>query len=176
VFASFVIGLVLVQMAGCSSGTTRPKAAVSGDTVHFTDFSDNDGSEGAVIFTGAIGDYGKAVSIYPNGTIDPEHDSELNFALAKGSFRISLVDLHKKIVGALKTSQPNPRSCSGYLSVSGTSPILAGSGTGAYARMSGVLDVTMTLDEIVPKSKCDWSGTVLKQAIVISGLGTVTFG
>ena len=35
-FASFVIGLVLVQMAGCSSGTTRPKAAVSGDTVHFT--------------------------------------------------------------------------------------------------------------------------------------------
>jgi len=36
-----------------------------------------------VILTGVIGDFGEAVSVYPDGTIDPQHNAELNVALTR---------------------------------------------------------------------------------------------
>ncbi len=54
-----------------------PPAAVfrGGDTVHLVDYTDNDGPDSAVILTGAIADFGKAVSVNPDGSVNPEHNS-----------------------------------------------------------------------------------------------------
>ena len=46
-------------------------------------YSENDGPTARVILTGAIGDYGKAVSVHPDGTTDPEHGSQLKLGLLR---------------------------------------------------------------------------------------------
>ena len=58
--------------------------------------------------------------------------------------------------------------------MTGTTPIVAGSGTGAYRGISGTFTMTVTIDEIVAKSKCNPSGEFLAQAIVMTGSGTVS--
>jgi hypothetical protein len=54
-----------------------------------------------VVLSGAIGDFGEAVSVLPNGTVDPEHSSQLRLALTQGSFRIVIGPLHAKLLNAL---------------------------------------------------------------------------
>jgi 5-formyltetrahydrofolate cyclo-ligase len=100
--------------------------------VHLTDYTDNDVPTSTVILTGAVGDDGKAQSVNPDGTVNPEHNSELNLALAQGSFWLSSADLDKKFVSAMSTFPPDKVTCSGAVTVTGTSPVVAGSGTGSW--------------------------------------------
>ena len=47
-------------------------------------YGDNtDGAYWRAIVSGVIGDYGPAVSIYPDGQVDPAHNSELDLRLAR---------------------------------------------------------------------------------------------
>ena len=157
--------------AGATAATTTPTAAA----VHLTDYTDNDGPTSTVILAGAIGDYGKAESVNPNGTINAEHNSELNLMLTQGSFRLNIGDLGKKFVSALSQFPPNAVTCSGTVTVTGPTPIVAGSGTGSYKGISGNFNLTITLDEVYSKANCTASGAFLAQAIVITGSGTVSF-
>jgi hypothetical protein len=159
--------------AGGSAAATTPTA---GATVHLTDYSDSDGATSTVILTGAVGDFGKAVSIYPNGTINPQHNSELRLALARGSFRISVADLDKQIVSAFRQFPSNTSTCSGTVTATGATPIVAGSGTGSYKGIRGNFNLTATIDEVVSKSTCNASSPFLAEAIVITGSGTVALG
>jgi hypothetical protein len=90
-----VLGVVVFigafSMAGCSSAA--PKAAAGGNTSVATAMKDNsansggtrilvysinsDGADFRSIVTGAIGDYGPAVTVYPDGKADPTHSSQL---------------------------------------------------------------------------------------------------
>ncbi|GAA3846224.1 hypothetical protein GCM10022403_092500 [Streptomyces coacervatus] len=149
---------------------------MAGSTVHLTDYSDNDGAKSKVILTGAIGDYGGATSVSANGTKDLAHRSELDLALVHGSFRVRIADLDKKIVSAFSHFPSNTSTCSGSVIVTGAAPIIAGSGTGSYRRISGSFNLTVTIDEVVAKSKCDASAPFLDQAVVISGSGSVSLG
>ena len=80
--------------------------------MHVVDYSDNDGPRSKVILTGATGDFGGAVSVYPGGRTDPQHNAELNVALTRGSFRMSTVGLDKKIVSAFSRARFNTGTCS----------------------------------------------------------------
>jgi hypothetical protein len=82
---------------------------------------------------------------------------------------MSMVGLDKEIVSAFSRVRCNTSTCSG--NVTGTTPIVAGSGTGAYGGISGTFIMTVTIDEIVVKSKCSPSGEFLAQAIVMTGSG-----
>jgi hypothetical protein len=144
--------------------------------VDFTDYTDNDGPESTVILTGAIGDYGKAVSVRPDGTVDPDHSSQLDLALRDGSFRIDIAVLHKKFVGVMSHFPPNTGTCSGTVQVAGATPVVAGSGTGAYKGISGSFDLTITLAEVDAKTNCGASSAFLRQSIVTAGSGTVSLG
>ncbi len=147
-------------------------AAPSGGAVHFTGYTDNDGPTSTAILTGAVGDYGKAQSVNPDGTVNLEHNSELDLALAQGSFRLSIADLDKKFVSAMSTFPSDKVTCSGAVTVAGTSPVVAGSGTGSYKGISGTFNLTLELDEVDPTLNCS---TFLAQVIVITGSGTVSF-
>jgi hypothetical protein len=149
---------------------------MAGSNVHLTDYSDNDGAKSKVILTGAIGDYGGATSVSANGTKGSAHRSELDLSLAHGSFRVRIDDLDKKIVSAFSHFPSNTITCSGSVIVTGAAPIVAGSGTGSYRRISGSFNLTATIDEVVAKSRCDASGAFLNQAVVISGSGSVSLG
>jgi hypothetical protein len=50
----------------------------------------SDGPDFRAILTGAVGDYGPAVTVLPNGTVDPEHTSEMELKLVCWGARRSL--------------------------------------------------------------------------------------
>jgi hypothetical protein len=164
----------VVAIGSCAAAANARKPTRSAATFQLVSYSNNDGPRSEVIVTGAIGDYGEAVSVYPNGTVDRQHDSQLEFALTRGSFRVSIADLDKEIVNAFSASEPDPRTCSGRVRATGTTPILKGSRTGAYAHLSGRVTLTITFAEIVPRSTCNWTAAFVRQAMVVEGSGTIT--
>jgi hypothetical protein len=127
-----VISLVLLaalMMAGCASpvalktAATRP-AARAGARVNVIAYSINsDGPRFQAIVSGAVGDYGSAVTVDANGKADPEHGTELLLNLASGSFRLSIGSLEKKFVQAASQEPIYPRTCSTYLRVTAAAPI-----------------------------------------------------
>jgi hypothetical protein len=160
--------------AGVTSATRTP---VAGGTVRFTAYANDDLPGATVILTGVIGDFGAAVSVLPDGTIDPEHTSEFNLALTQGSFRISIAVLHEDLVRAFGHFKPNLRTCSGHVTVAAAAPIVAGSGTGSYKGISGNFNLTATVNEVDGKSSCSGGPSVLlAQDLSIAGTGTVSFG
>lgn len=170
----FASALVATDAFGAT--THSPK----GGTVNVADYGDGSGAGGTVVLTGAIGDFGSSVSIDANGTVDPQNNTEVILALTQGSFRISVVSLDKKINAAFNKFQPSSTTCSGQLSVPGTTPIVAGSGTGAYEGISGSFNLTLTFAEIGPKlksGKCNDSNSApaLGSAMIVIGSGTVSY-
>ena len=96
-----------IATAGCASAATPASAAsasaaaatataaktVKGAT-HIIAYSINsDGPDFREILTGQVGDYGPGVTVHPDGTVDPEHTSELELNMSHGSFRLSIAAL-----------------------------------------------------------------------------------
>src|SRR5437660_4086846 len=90
---------VTLSAGGCSAsaapkrpgdtGTASAAAAstgtpVTGGAVRLTAYTDNDGPNATVVLTGAIGDFGTAVSVNSNGKPDAEHASQWDLRLAHG--------------------------------------------------------------------------------------------
>jgi hypothetical protein len=172
-------------MGGCATAATQAPAAAgtsavtttaAGGPVHIIGYGQNsDGPDFTVILTGAIGDYGPAVTVHPNGTIDPEHTSELSLGVRDGSFRLNIASLDKEIISVNSHWRSN-RTCSFHLSVSAATPIVAGSGTGSYRGISGNLSTTVTIDEVDVKPCPGGTSRFLAQLIFMVGSGTVSFG
>ena len=161
--------------APAAHGPARPSAG--GGRVFVTAYQNDDLPGATVVLSGAIGDFGAAVSVLPNGTVDPEHSSQLRLALTQGSFRIVIGPLHLALENALSHAPYNLQTCSGHAAVTGAAPIVAGSGTGAYKGISGSFTLTITLNEADAKPGCQpFSGTaLLAQSIFIAGTGTASF-
>jgi hypothetical protein len=180
-----------VALAGCAdqakpaaSGTTaaagRTLAAKgghpAGGTVHIIDYSINsDGPYLRAILTGAIGDYGPAVTVYPDGRVDPQHTSQMRLSLTHGSFRLGIAALDKQIVKAYSHWPADRATCSGSISFTISAPVVPGSGTGMYAGISGRFSMTVTIDEVDVKPVCDGTSRFLSQVILMTGTGTVSF-
>jgi hypothetical protein len=182
--------LTALTMAGCgaakanasstaAAGTpvaTMARAAASGGTTNIMIFSVNsDGAYFRAIVTGAIGDTGPAVTIYPDGKVDPAHNSEMVLKLAHGTFRLAIRALDKAFVKATSHEPIYPKTCSDLLSVTSTTPIVPGSGTGAYRGISGSFPVTVTLNEVEQKPCQPSPGGFAAQLITVAGSGTVSF-
>jgi hypothetical protein len=184
-FAAVVLAGALAA-AGCACAATTGTASASAArtwaasatgtsaVAHIAAYSINsDGPGFRVILTGpAIGDYGPAVTVYPDGRVDPEHTSEMRLELTRGSFRVSIAGLHKKLVNAFGHSAYYAKTCSGHVSVTAAAPVVAGSGTGAYRGIRGGFEVTATVDEI-DKPPCGAPSAFVTQIIYIAGSGTV---
>jgi hypothetical protein len=153
-------------------GTTPATALTSGGNVHLTAYTDNDGPTSRVVLTGAIGDYGKAESVNPGGSVNTKHNSQLNLTLTHGSFRLNIAELDKKFVAVVANLPINTITCSGMASLSEPVPVMAGSGTGSYKGISG----TLTLDETYRPTGCTETSPYVAQTIVITGPGTVSVG
>jgi len=153
----------------------RSATRASSGHVYFTAYENDDLPGTAVVLSGAIGDFGAGVSVLKNGKVDPEHSSQVNLALTQGSFRIVIGPLHTKLLNALSHASYNRTTCSGHVAVTGTAPVVAGSGTGAYLGISGSFTLTITGNEVDGKPGCHpFSGPLLAQSIFISGSGIVS--
>jgi len=170
---------------GCVSAATMPPAAAAasaraaaatGGTANIMIYGVNsDGAYWHAIVSGVIGDYGPAVSIDPNGQVDPAHNSELDLQLTHGSFRLSIAALDKKFVKAAAHEPVYPKTCTDLVSVTGTTPIVAGSGTSAYRRIRGSFPVTLTLNEVEARPCQPSPGAFRAQLITVAGSGTIWF-
>ena len=134
-----------------------------------------DGAYWHAIVSGVIGDYGPAVSIYPGGEVDPAHNSKLALRLTHGSFRLSIAALIKAFVKAAAHEPTYPKTCSDLIRVTGTTPIVAGSGTGAYRGIRGSFPVNLTLNEVEAKPCQPSPGAFRAQLITVPGSGTISF-
>jgi hypothetical protein len=171
---------------GCVSAATTPPtaaatasaraAAATGDSANIMIYAANtDRAYWHVIMSGMIGDYGPAVSIYPNGQVDPAHNSELELRLTHGSFRLSIAALDKAFVKAGSHAPIYLKTCTDLISVTGTTPIVAGSGTGAYRGIRGSFPVTLTLNEVEARPCQPSPGAFRAQLITVAGSGTISF-
>ncbi|HEY3977495.1 MAG TPA: hypothetical protein VGM79_09505 [Streptosporangiaceae bacterium] len=158
-----------------ASGPAASRAQAGG-TVQFVDYQDNDGPRAAAVLTGAIGDYGPAVSVHPDGTTDPDHDSQLKLVLARGSFRLSIARLDAQLVAVFRHFPPDRATCSGTVTVTGAVPVVAGSGTASYRGISGTFDMKITIAEVDARAGCSGTSAFLAQAVIFAGTGTVSFG
>jgi hypothetical protein len=171
--------------AGCVSAAAKPPAAAtasaraaaaSGGTATIMIYGVNtDGAYWHAIVSGVIGDYGSAVSIYPNGRVDPAHNSEMALRLTGGSFRLSIAALIKAFVKAAAREPIYPKTCSDLIRVTGTTPIVAGSGTGAYRGIRGSFPVTLTLNEVEARPCQPSPGAFRAQLITVVGSGTISY-
>jgi hypothetical protein len=158
-----------------SAPAAAPAAGATSRTAHIMAYSINsDGPAFQVIVTGAVGDWGQALSVYPDGAVDPDHTSELSLKLTRGSFRLSIARLDAGIVSAYHHWPSNPGTCSGSIAVTAATPIVAGSGTGSYRGISGTFTVTATIDEIDVQPVCDGTSPFRAQVVFILGAGTVS--
>jgi len=170
---------------GCVSAATKPlaaatasarAAAATGGRANIMIYAVNtDGAYWHAIVSGVIGDYGPAVSIFPNGQVDPAHNRELDLRLTRGSFRLSIAALDKKFVKATSHEPIYPRTCTDLVSITATTPIVAGSGTGAYRGIRGSFPVTITLNEVEARPCQPSPGAFRAQLITVAGSGTVSF-
>ena len=172
---------------GCVSAATKAPAATTAPAVAraaaATDGKANimiygvntDGAYWHAIVSGVIGGYGPAVSIYPNGQVDPAHNSEMELRLTDGSFRLSIAALDKTFVTATSHEPIYPKTCTDLVSVTGTTPIVAGSGTGAYKGIRGSFPVALTLNEVEATPCQPTPGGFRAQLITVAGSGTISF-
>jgi hypothetical protein len=158
------------------SATAASKSAPAPAQTHIILYNINsDGPYYRAVVTGTISDYGPAVAVYPNGKVDPGHNSEMELKLQDGSFRLSIAGIEKTFFAHVESQPVSPASCSHFESFASTVPIVAGSGTGAYRSMTGSFGMTVTADE-VQSMPCTPPITKppLWEVIVLAGSGTVT--
>ena len=159
-----------------AAATSATGPAAARDNAHLMVYSINsDGPDFRAIVTGAIGDYGPAVTVFPNGQVNPSHTHDLELKLTRGSFKLSITELDKKFVAVTSHEPIYPRTCSDYMTASAPMAVVPGSGTGAYRGISGRFAVTITADE-VEKKPCQPVGAIQYQALVLRGPGHVSVG
>jgi len=180
--ATVLIGALAATGCAASAASTAAAAtsatgtAAARDNAHLMVYSINsDGPDFRAIVTGAIGDYGPAVTVFPDGQVDPSHTHDLELKLTRGSFKLSITELDKKFVAVTSHEPIYPRTCSDYMTASAPMAVVPGSGTGAYRGISGRFAVTITADE-VEKKPCQPVGAIQYQALVLRGPGRVSVG
>jgi hypothetical protein len=136
---------------------------------------DSDGPDLRAILTGAVGDYGPAITVHPDGTVDPQHTSQVELNLVRGAFRLSIARIEQKIVSAYRRWPADSRTCSGSIGFTAAAPVVPGSGTGSYRKISGSFMMSVTIDEVDAGPACDGTGRFLSQVILLAGSGTVSF-
>jgi hypothetical protein len=173
--AAAVLGTSLVAAALLGSGAAGAQKSPPGiqGEVHFAIWSvDSDGPDFQAILSGAIGDYGPAVTVLPNGQVDPEHTSEIELRLHHGTFRLYIDGITSKFRAQAAHEPVYPATCSDYMNVAASVPVVAGSGTGAYRGIHGHFSSALSGYEDEKAQPC--GGGFLAQILVLTGSGTVS--
>jgi hypothetical protein len=136
------------------------------------------GTVGTIVIAGAIGDYGKVLTVGANGKPNP-NGHFVDVTLKKGTFKVNKTGLDKASNNPRPTVQSAATCSFGF---SATGPITLSGGTGAYAGISGTLTTTLTFGGIGPRyttgakiGKCNMSNNAqpLAQFGTAVGHGTI---
>jgi hypothetical protein len=188
-----IVGAALA-LAGCGTAAAahqpaqtsaqvpaNPAVANVRGTTNIVIYSVNsDGPYFRAVLSGSIGDYGPAVAVYPDGKVDPEHDSELQLDLSRGTLRLNIAKLDQEFSRAIMPYPRYPATCSAYVSFTTRVPVVAGSGTGSYRGITGDFTLGVTADEALAGAgsgagePCTQVQRRLWEIIILGGPGTVS--
>jgi hypothetical protein len=177
-----ILLLCLVALASCSRRSSggsadeppaTPSATPTDHAIAFSAYSDNDGPIATAVVTGAVGDYGRLVSVLADGRMDPQHNNDLRFELHRGSFVVNIRGLGRSLATDFATFPPNRTTCSGRVTATRRAPVVSGEGMGAYASLTGALNLTITIDEVDARKGCGPSSHFLAQNVLITGTGRI---
>lgn len=176
-----VLGAGAVAVAMLSAAASPASAAAAGlepalgvhGEVHLAIWSVNsDGPDFQAILSGAIGDYGPAQTVLPDGKVDPEHTRQMELELRHGTVRLYIDGIVSKFQAQTAHEPIYPATCSDYFSVTANVPLVAGSGTGAYRGIRG--DFYSTLSGYEDQKTPPCTGGFLTQILLLTGSGTVS--
>jgi hypothetical protein len=167
---------VSVAAAATTSSTTTPSSGPIKVWVTPAGQNTTTKTPGKILITGAIADHGTVITT--NAAKKPTTKGSYKLLRFKdGTILVDGAQLNK----ALTTGQPSTLNASNCSAIFGaTAPVTLGSGTGAYAGISGTVTITATFAFIGPKTK---SGTCTMKTSAqpvgtytsITGSGTVSF-
>jgi len=132
----------------------------------------SDGPDFQAIVSGAIGDYGPAVTVLPDGKVDPEHTSEMELELRHGTFRLYIEPIANKFRAKTSHEPVFARTCSDYFDVTASVPIVVGSGTGSYRGIAGNFSLSLMGNEDQVSPPC--GNAFARQILLLTGSGTVS--
>lgn len=177
VLAAVVITASLAAAQSSSSAVAvaapgRPAPAVHGE-VHLVIWSvDSDGPDFQAVLSGAIGDYGPAVTVLSDGKVDQDHTSEMDLELRHGTFRLYIGAIAGKFRAQTADEPTYLATCSDCVNVTANVPVVAGSGTGSYREVRGNFSLSLTgvEDQITPPCRPGFA----RQILMLMGSGTVS--
>jgi hypothetical protein len=151
------LATLLIGGVGASAAVTP---ATPGGVIHVLRVQADNGPA-YFIFTGAFADAGVG------------HQGDI--VLSRGSFKANTAALDKLLSGE---GSFDAATCSFFIKA--TAPVTVYGGTGAYAGISGTVNVTATVNEIATRTsdgKCNTSNNAasLSTISVVKGSGTVSF-
>jgi hypothetical protein len=173
-------GLVVVLGAVVLGTTTAfGSAPISGTIQVLAIPASANGANGKILVAGALGDFGKYVTINKAGKPD-QSGNFVRVTLQKGAFEIDSTALNQRAAD----SEPifNQNTCSGYETITGPNTLLKGSG--AYAGITGTINVTETIEYDLSRYKsgakqgqCNTADTTKPLAFsgYVVGTGTVVY-
>ncbi len=173
-----IVILAVVLGGGSALGSARATMPAGGPVyIHATG---GNGPAGSIVITGAIGDYGKTLSIDRNGKTD-SNGNYVRITLQHGTFEVDSTTLNAKTNHA----RPSVDRATCSFRFTGTGPVTLFNGTGLYKGIKGKVMITISFGGIGPfyksgphKGQCNMSDSapLLAQYGSISGPGTVAFG
>jgi hypothetical protein len=178
--ASAIAAVGIIATSAIAAPTLAGASSPSGGKVALWANANLTGATSKIVMVGVIADSGVGTSIDKNGKVDPNGSYE-RIIFKKGSFEADATGLDQNA----NTTQPtldDVSTCSFAFSASG--PITLSNGKGAYAGISGTLNVTEQFVGIGPRHKtgknkgaCNQSDSArpVAGAGAISGTGAVAF-
>ena len=152
--------MVSAALLAVSVGFASASGTSTQGEVHVYEADINDaGNVGTVILTGAITDYG---TDYQGAGPDGSN----RIVLTKGEFAVDV----SKVGTKLHNLPVDPTTCSADGTVAGRIPIVPDSGKGAYAGISGTLDIKASEASIACGGT---SGEWFPGVLIVRGSGTV---
>jgi hypothetical protein len=170
VLAALAVAAVLVGTGAAAAPTGGPIALYA---------NAGNGPSQRIVFVGAIGDYGTALSVDKNGKVD-NNGNFVKVKLTRGTFWIDTTALNKTMNSGPAPQVSSHATCSAAFSGSG--PVKFFNGRGLYKGISGTANVTLTFGGVGPryksgpkKGQCKQSSNPRAQYGVVMGQGTVSF-
>ena len=175
-----IAGVVILAavVGGGSAFASRTANMPAGGAVYIHATGSN-GPAGTIIITGAIGDYGKTLSIDKNGKTD-NNGNYVKITLQQGTFEVNSTALNAKTNHA----QPIVDKATCSFRFTGTGPVTLFNGTGLYKGIKGKVLITICYGGVGPryksgthKGQCNMSNNAppVAQYGSITGPGTVSF-